>query len=75
MLHSAGECNDIPLICNRTRRALGTWFGDPRPQALGVDHVIGTCQEIGSVMGTVDEGAGSSADMSEGLSLGLVDSV
>jgi hypothetical protein len=54
---------------------LGIWFGDPRPRALGVDHVIGACREIGSVMGMVDEGAGSRAEMSEGLSLGLVDSV
>jgi hypothetical protein len=73
--HSAGECNECPSICIRTQRALGICFGDPRPWAPGVDHAIGTCREIGSVMGTVDEGAGSSVETSEGLSLGLVDSV
>jgi hypothetical protein len=26
------------------------YFGDPRPQALGVDHVFGLCRELGSVM-------------------------
>jgi hypothetical protein len=75
MLHSAGKCNESHLICIQTRRVLGIWLGDPRPWALGVDHAIGACQEIGSVMGTIDERAGSSAETSEGLSLGLVDSV
>jgi hypothetical protein len=54
---------------------LGIWFGDPRPRALGVDHAIGTCREVGLVVGTVDKGVGSNAETSEGLSLGLVDSV
>jgi hypothetical protein len=44
-------------------------------KTLGVDHVIGACREVGSVMRTVDEGAGLSAETSEGLSLGPVDSV
>jgi hypothetical protein len=75
LLHSASECNEGPSICNRIRRVLGIWFSDPRPRALSVDHAMGTCREVGSVVGTVDEGTGSSAETSEGLSLGLVDSV
>ena len=52
-----------------------TYFGDPGPWALGVDHAFGVCQEVGLATEVDSDGVGLSAEASEGLSLGQVDSI
>jgi hypothetical protein len=49
-----------------------TYFGGPRPRALGLDRAFGLSREFGSVMGAQGKRAGSKNEASEGLSLGLV---
>jgi hypothetical protein len=53
------EYNKVLLYVSKPDVRSVTYFGGPRPRALGLDHAFGSCREFSSLMEGKGNGAGS----------------